>query len=108
MLKALEWAGVNRFTLEELTAPPDPTPPENRRPALPEVTYKHELLSHLEGDQPERLRMRVIVRLMGEMGLRISEVCGLETDGIDLATRLLEVKGKGGKLRPVPIPPHGV
>lgn len=104
LLKALEWAGVNRFTLEELVAPPDPTPPENRRPALPEVTYKQELLHHLEGDEPEQLRMRLVVRLMGEMGLRISEVCGLETDKIDLATRLLEVRGKGGKLRPVPIP----
>ena len=104
LLKALEWAGVGKFTLEELTAPPDPTPPENRRPALPEVTYRNELMAHLEGDEPERLRMRIIVRLMGEMGLRISEVCGLETERIDLATRLLEVRGKGGKLRPVPIP----
>lgn len=104
LLKALEWAGVNKFTLEELTAPPDPTPPENRRPALPEVTYKAELLEALQGDEPHQLRMRVTVRLMGECGLRISEVCGLEVEKIDLATRLLEVRGKGGKLRPVPIP----
>jgi integrase/recombinase XerC len=104
LLKALEWAGVGKFTLEELTAPPDPTPPENRRPALPEITYKGELLAHLEGDEPPQLRMRMVVRLMGEMGLRISEVCSLEVDKIDLATRLLEVRGKGGKIRPVPIP----
>lgn len=104
LLKALEWAGINKFSLDHLTAPPDPTPPENRRPALPEVTYKQELLNHLQGDEPQHLRMRIIVRLMGEMGLRIAEVCGLEVDRIDLATRLLEVKGKGGKIRPVPIP----
>ncbi|MDX2007832.1 MAG: tyrosine-type recombinase/integrase, partial [Meiothermus sp.] len=97
-------AGVNKFSLDTLTSPPDPTPPENRRPALPEVTYKQELLNHLQGEEPEQLRMRLVVRLMGEMGLRIAEVCGLEVDKIDLATRLLEVRGKGGKVRPVPIP----
>jgi integrase/recombinase XerC len=104
LLKALEWAGINKFTLDNLTAPADPTPPENRRSALPEVTYKQELLNHLQGNEPPQIGMRIIVRLMGEMGLRIAEVCGLEVDRIDLATRLLEVKGNGGKIRPVPIP----
>lgn len=101
LYRALEWAGV--VHPPQVRSPRDPTPPEERRPALPETLYKR-LLERLSGSTPELLRDRVIVRLMGEAGLRISEVVGLSVGDIHLPERLLQIRsGKGGKQRTIPI-----
>lgn len=48
---------------------------------------------------------RMMLRLMSEMGLRVSEVCKLRIEHVDLDTRaLMVVGGKGNKDRLVPIP----
>lgn len=96
--RALVWAEAAEFP--EVIAPRDPTPGHERRPALPLELYK-KLLRHLEADSPRDL---IAVRLMGEAGLRISEVIHLKTTDLHLSERLLEVKhGKGGKARSVPL-----
>lgn len=99
--RALEWA--NAAKLPQVHSPRDPTPPEERRPALPEDLYK-KLLDHLSGSDPEHRRDRLAVRLMAEAGLRISEAINLSLDDLSLAERLLLVRaGKGGKQRTVPL-----
>lgn len=49
-----------------------------------------------------RLRDRAVIELLYGSGLRVSELCGLDTDDVDLAGRWLRVLGKGNKERMVP------
>ena len=101
--KALEWAGAATLP-QGIPTPRDPTPPEERRPALPPELYK-KLLGYLSPTtEPEVLRDRIAVRLAGECGLRIAEVVGVQLEDLSLEERLVQVRGKGGKLRSVPLP----
>ena len=54
-----------------------------------------------EGD-PLALRDRLIVELLYASGIRVSELCGLDLDDVDLSRRLLRVLGKGNKQRTTP------
>jgi integrase/recombinase XerC len=54
-----------------------------------------------EGD-PLALRDRLIVELLYATGIRVSELCGLDIDDVDLPRRLLRVLGKGDKQRTAP------
>ena len=54
-----------------------------------------------EGD-PLALRDRLIVELLYATGIRVSELCGLDIDDVDLGRRLLRVLGKGNKQRTMP------
>lgn len=49
------------------------------------------------------LRDRCVVELLYGSGLRVSELCGLDRAGIDLAQRRILVLGKGSKERHVPL-----
>jgi site-specific recombinase XerD len=44
-----------------------------------------------------------VLELLYAAGLRVSELCGLDRDGVDLRGRTVTVLGKGGKQRRVPI-----
>lgn len=99
--RALAWAEAAE--VPEVIAPRDPTPAHERRPALPLELYK-QLLAYLDTEDAEARRDRIAARLMGEAGLRISEVIHLRIEDVYLSERLLEVKrGKGGKSRSVPL-----
>ena len=54
-----------------------------------------------QGD-PLALRDQLIVELLYATGIRVSELCGLDTDDVDRSRRLLRVLGKGNKQRTVP------
>jgi integrase/recombinase XerC len=54
-----------------------------------------------QGD-PLALRDRLIVEMLYATGIRVSELCGLDLDDVDLSRRLLRVLGKGNKQRTVP------
>ncbi|OBB04891.1 recombinase XerC [Mycobacteriaceae bacterium 1482268.1] len=54
-----------------------------------------------QGD-PMALRDRLIVELLYATGIRVSELCGLDIDDVDMSRRLLRVLGKGNKQRTVP------
>lgn len=99
--RALEWASAAEVP-KSVSTPRDPTPAHERRPALPINLYK-QLLEDLDSEEPEIFRDRILVRLLGEAGLRISEAIHLNTHAISLSERLLKVKGKGSKIRTVPI-----
>jgi integrase/recombinase XerC len=51
---------------------------------------------------PPALRDRLIVELLYATGIRVSELCGLDVDDVDIANRLLRVLGKGDKQRTAP------
>jgi integrase/recombinase XerC len=54
-----------------------------------------------EGD-PLALRDRLIVELLYATGIRVSELCGLDIDDVDMHRRVLRVLGKGNKQRTTP------
>ncbi|MFV9633440.1 tyrosine recombinase XerC [Mycobacterium neumannii] len=58
--------------------------------------------SGAEQGDPMALRDRLIVELLYATGIRVSELCGLDTDDVDMPRRLLRVLGKGNKQRTVP------
>ena len=55
-----------------------------------------------EQRDPIALRDRLIVELLYATGIRVSELCGLDVDDVDISRRLLRVLGKGNKQRTVP------
>ncbi|MCL4445659.1 MAG: tyrosine-type recombinase/integrase [Actinobacteria bacterium] len=49
------------------------------------------------------LRDTAVLELLYAAGLRVSELCGLDLDGVDLKARTVTVLGKGGRERRLPI-----
>ena len=60
----------------------------------------------VDGDDVLSLRDQTMMELMYGAGLRLSEMVSLNCDSIDLHQGLLPVKGKGAKVRLVPIGKH--
>ena len=52
---------------------------------------------------PLMVRDQVVVELLYAAGLRVSELCSIDCDDLELATATLTVMGKGAKERTVPI-----
>ncbi|MGW0158188.1 tyrosine recombinase XerC [Mycobacterium sp. NPDC003323] len=83
------------------------TPKSHR--VLPAVLRRDQALDAMDaldsgaqqGD-PLALRDRLIVELLYATGIRVSELCGLDIDDVDVPRRVLRVLGKGNKQRTVP------
>lgn len=58
-------------------------------------------------DEPQwrRLRDDAVLELLYGSGIRVSELCGLDVDNLDLAGSAVSVWGKGSKQRRVPLSP---
>ncbi|MCV7228685.1 tyrosine recombinase XerC [Mycolicibacterium komossense] len=82
--------------------------PKARR-TLPAVLRQDQALAAMnaassgaqQGD-PLALRDRLIVELLYATGIRVSELCGLDIDDVDIGRRVLRVLGKGNKQRTAP------
>ncbi|HKV21251.1 MAG TPA: tyrosine recombinase XerC [Mycobacterium sp.] len=82
--------------------------PKARR-TLPSVLRQDQALDAMaaassgaqQGD-PMALRDRLIVEMLYATGIRVSELCGLDIDDVDMSRRLVRVLGKGNKQRTVP------
>jgi site-specific recombinase XerD len=76
----------------------------SRLPALAGRDELEALLdAPLDPSDPVAVRDRAVGELLYAAGLRVSELCGLDVDDVDLAGRLVTVTGKGDKQRRVPI-----
>ena len=82
--------------------------PKARR-TLPSVLRQDQALAAMaaaglgaEQRDPIALRDRLIVEFLYATGIRVSELCGLDVDDVDISRRLLRVLGKGNKQRTVP------
>lgn len=84
----------------------DPSLVDLPRAAKKQVTFLHfdeveHLLSEIPIDTETGLRDRAIIELLFSGGLRVSELCSLNRDSINLARREFMVRGKGKKDRPI-------
>lgn len=73
---------------------------------LPEIVARDQLDALLEvdwGEDPWARRDRAVCEILYGAGLRVSELCGLNRDGLDARQGLLRVLGKGRKERIVPL-----
>jgi integrase/recombinase XerD len=102
--------GLHRFAVREGLVDADPAR-EVRPPALPKRLPKA-----LDTDQVERLlsaagaaegplglRDRALMEVLYSTGARISEAVGLAVDDVDRPEATVVLRGKGGKVRLVPI-----
>lgn len=76
---------------------------------LPEVLRASQMSGVLEDaraagadDDPVALRDAAMLELLYASGIRVAELCGLDTDDLDFERRLVTVVGKGNKQRSVP------
>jgi len=53
--------------------------------------------------EPSEVRDATLFELLYGSGLRVGEVCGLKISGVDVAARVVDVLGKGGKYRRLPL-----
>lgn len=84
----------------------DPTLVDLPRATKKQVTFLHfdeveRLLNEIPEDTETGLRDRAIIELLFSGGLRVSELCGLNRDSINLERREFVVRGKGKKDRPI-------
>ncbi|OLL76649.1 Tyrosine recombinase XerC [Pseudonocardia sp. Ae168_Ps1] len=75
---------------------------------LPEVSAADETAAVLDAaisgateDAPEALRDLLVLELLYATGIRVAELCGLDLDRVDEASRTLRVRGKGDRERTV-------
>ena len=74
---------------------------------LPALVAHAELAEMLDApvdqNDPVAVRDQVIVELLYAAGIRVSELCGLDLDDVDLASGTVRVMGKGSKERVIPV-----
>jgi site-specific recombinase XerD len=75
-----------------------------RLPRVLRAEEVHELLDRYdEPPEPRQTRDRAVPELLYGSGLRVGELCGLTDGDVDLDARTVDVLGKGGKARRVPL-----
>ena len=84
----------------------DPSLVDLPRAAKKQVTFLHydeieRMLNEIPTDTETGLRDRAIIELLFSGGLRVSELCKLNRDSINLERREFVVRGKGKKDRPI-------
>ncbi len=81
--------------------------PSSKLPEVLSVAHANVLLDHAQlsaaTDEPLALRNWAAAELMYSSGLRVSEVCSLDVNDLNLSQRSARVIGKGDKERVVPL-----
>ncbi|MGK0159046.1 tyrosine recombinase XerC [Pseudomonas mosselii] len=101
--------GLYRYLNREGHCQHDPAnglaPPKSER-RLPKVLDTDRALQLLDGGVDDEFiarRDQAILELFYSSGLRLSELTGLDLEHLDLAAGLVQVHGKGGKSRVLPV-----
>lgn len=77
--------------------------PRRKLPGTLSAAEVARLLEAPTTSTPQGLRDRAMLELMYSSGLRVSELCNLKLQALDLEQRVLRVFGKGAKERVVPV-----
>ena len=101
--------GLYQYLLREGLCRHDPatglSPPkrERRLPRTLDADRSAQLLDGAVEDDFIARRDQAMLELFYSSGLRLSELVGLDLDGLDLPAGLVRVRGKGNKVRELPI-----
>jgi integrase/recombinase XerD len=101
--------GFHRFLIAEKLAQKDPTEdldtPRSARklPSFLTLEEVEQLLAAPDERHPEGMRDKAMLELLYATGLRVSELCGLGINDVQLGAGYLVAKGKGSKERVVPV-----
>ncbi len=76
-----------------------------KTPRFLEVGEAAETLENPTQEGALRLRNQALLELLYGAGLRVSELCGVDVEHLDLDRRMVRVRGKGNKDRIVPFGP---
>ena len=107
MLSALR--GVFRFALRERLVSVDPTSKvelpqlSKRLPSVLSISEVEALLESPDQSTPQGLRDAAMIHTLYACGLRVSELCHLTVEELNLKAGYLMVTGKGDKRRVVPL-----
>ncbi len=74
---------------------------EDRQVSFLEPEELERFLKGPQGNELAVLRDRAILNMLFSTGMRVSELCSLNRDTVDLNRGEVTVRGKGGKIRPV-------
>ncbi|OGY61284.1 MAG: hypothetical protein A3H06_01015 [Candidatus Colwellbacteria bacterium RIFCSPLOWO2_12_FULL_44_13] len=74
---------------------------EDREVTFLEADELERLLKSPEGNTLDVLRDRAVLGTLFSTGMRVSELCSLDRDKIDITRGELSIRGKGGKIRVV-------
>ncbi len=99
----------HRFLVREHLAPTDPTnlvetPKLWKR--VPDVLSQKEIDAMINaslGKKPQQIRDHAILELFYASGMRVSELCGLKVENVNLQVGYVRCLGKGSKERVIPI-----
>lgn len=106
----MRYRGLFRFCVwlvdeDEITENPMKTlsPPALKMSPVPVLDDDElaRLLKTCSGKTFDDRRDEAMIRVLLDSGIRVSELCGLTVDGVDLDQGMAIVKGKGSKVRPV-------
>jgi integrase/recombinase XerD len=106
--------GLHRFLVRERHAKKDPTedletPRVHRKlPIFLTVEEVERLLAAPDEKEPAGERDRAMLEVLYACGLRVSELCGLCVEDVNLRDGLLIARGKGAKERVVPLGDYAV
>lgn len=104
------YRGLFRFCgwlVDEDEIPDNPmrtvSPPEPKSKPVPVLSDDElaALMKSCAGKEFADRRDEAIIRLLLDCGIRVSELCGLTVDGLDLDQGMAIVRGKGNKVRPI-------
>ncbi len=101
--------GFTAWAVEYSLLERDPVPREASSPRalkLPHALTEGEVLALLKAAgelSPAGIRDRAILEVLYASGMRVSELCGLRLDALELGEGFAVVLGKGGKQRLVPL-----
>src|SRR3989338_9599800 len=74
---------------------------EQREVSFLELDELERLLKSPEGNSLDSLRDRAVLSTLFSTGMRVSELCSLNRDEVDINRGELSIRGKGGKIRVV-------
>ncbi|WP_216317691.1 tyrosine-type recombinase/integrase [Deinococcus aestuarii] len=107
LFRALVWAGaLAQDPAQGVRAPHEATPAHAKKRAVgtPQLRRLFALPGELHGDDEVGRRDSVILTLGATLGLRASEIVGLDVSDVDLGLGEVHVRhGKGGRARRVPV-----
>lgn len=101
--------GLHHYMVVENLRPDNPTD-KVEKPSVPQglpkllsIAEVDNLLAAVKGTTPTAKRDRAMLEMLYGMGLRVSELTGLNLGDLDLSNRAMRVLGKGSRERVIPI-----